>query len=143
MATGPNFPLANGSLVACLEHTLKYAFRAVEKIQTQGVKSVSPTREAVNDFQEHKDAIMEKMVWTSPCRSWYKNGKVDGKVWGPYPGSVPHFFELMGETRWEDFKIKYRTSNRFQYLGRGNTHREVSGGDLAWYVTEPGANLAA
>ncbi|KAK0757040.1 hypothetical protein N5P37_010566 [Trichoderma harzianum] len=143
MATGPNFPLANGSLVACLEQTLKYAFRAVEKIQTQGVKSVSPTREAVNDFQEHKDAIMEKMVWTSPCRSWYKNGKVDGKVWGPYPGSVPHFFELMGETRWEDFKIEYRTSNRFQYLGRGNTHREVSGGDLAWYVTEPGANLSA
>ncbi|KAH0523187.1 hypothetical protein TsFJ059_008230 [Trichoderma semiorbis] len=143
MATGPNFPLANGALVACLEHTLKYAFRAVEKIQTQGVKSVSPTREAVNDFQEHKDAIMEKMVWTSLCRSWYKNGKVDGKVWGPYPGSVPHFFELMGETRWEDFKIEYRTSNRFQYLGRGNTHREVSGGDLAWYVTEPGANLAA
>ncbi|KKP02329.1 hypothetical protein THAR02_05579 [Trichoderma harzianum] len=143
MATRPNFPLANGSLVACLEQTLKYGFRAVKKVQTQGLGSVSPTREAVSDFQEHKDAIIEKMVWTSPCRSWYKNGKVDGKVWGPYPGSVPHFFELMSETRWEDFKIEYRTSNRFQYLGRGNTHREVSGGDLAWYVTEPGADLAA
>lgn len=49
----------------------------------------------------------------------------------------------MSETRWEDFEIEYRTSNRFQYLGRGDTRREVSGGDLAWYVTEPGANLAA
>ncbi|KAL7906991.1 hypothetical protein GGI35DRAFT_482357 [Trichoderma velutinum] len=140
MATGPNFPLANGSLIACLQQSLKYAFRAVEKIQTQGVKSVSVTREAVNDFQEHKDAVMEKMVWTSSCSSWYKNGKVDGKVWGPYSGSALHFLELMSETRWEDFKIEYWNSNRFQYLGSGVTYREVSGGDLSWYVTEPGAN---
>ncbi|KAL7931665.1 hypothetical protein V8C35DRAFT_329341 [Trichoderma chlorosporum] len=141
MITGPNFPLANGSLIPCLEQSIKYAFRAVEKIQTQGIKSVSPTRRAVDDFQEHKDKIMEKTVWTSSCHSWYKNGKVDGKVWGPYCGSVPHFFELIGENRWEDFDIQYRTSNRFQYLGRGDTHREVSGGDLSWYITEPGANL--
>lgn len=73
----------------------------------------------------------------------YKNGTIDGKVWGPYCGSVPHFLELMSEPRWEDFNIKYNTSNRFQYLGRGKTYREVSGGDLSWYVTEPGASPAA
>lgn len=69
----------------------------------------------------------------------YKNGKVDGKVWGPYPGSVPHFLELMSEPRWEDFAIKYSAENRFQYLGNGRTFREISGGDLSWYVIEPGA----
>ncbi|RFU82007.1 fad nadp-binding domain-containing [Trichoderma arundinaceum] len=143
MATGPNFPLSNGSLIACLEETLKYAFKAVDKIQSQGVKSLSPTRAAVDDFQEHKDAMMEQLVWTSSCRSWYKNGTINGKVWGPYPGSVPHFFELLGVPRWEDYNIEYKTSNRFQYLGKGKTYREVSGGDLSWYVTEPGANLAA
>lgn len=71
MATGPNFPLANGSLIACLEQTLRYAFDVVEKIQTQGVKCLSPTPEAVAEFQEHKDAMMEELVWTSSCRSWY------------------------------------------------------------------------
>ncbi|KAL7943775.1 hypothetical protein V8C42DRAFT_100833 [Trichoderma barbatum] len=143
MATGPNFPLANGSLLFSLEQTVRYALRAVEKIQTQGVKSLSPTQAAVDDFQEHKDALMEQLVWTSSCRSWYKNGTVDGKVWGPYPGSVPHFFELMGETRWEDYKIEYNTSNRFQYLGKGTTYREASGGDLSWYVSQPGADPVA
>ncbi|KAM0251715.1 hypothetical protein ACHAQJ_008036 [Trichoderma viride] len=142
MATGPNFPLANGSFIACMEQTLRYAFKAVAKIQTQGVKSMSPTRAAVDDFQEHKDAMMEHLVWTSSCRSWYKNGTIDGKVWGPYCGSVPHFMELLGEPRWEDFSIEYKTSNRFQYLGRGKTYREISGGDLAWYITEPGVNSA-
>ncbi|KAM6479934.1 FAD/NAD(P)-binding domain-containing protein [Trichoderma sp. SZMC 28011] len=140
MATGPNFPLANGSLIACLEQTLRYAFDVVDKIQTQGVKCLSPTPEAVAEFQEHKDTMMEELVWTSSCRSWYKNGTINGKIWGPYCGSVPHFIELLSQPRWEDFKIQYQSENRFQYLGMGKTFREVTGGDLSWYVTEPGAN---
>lgn len=70
MVTGPNFPLSNGSLIACIEQSIRYAFRVVEKIQTQGVKSLSPTQKAVDDFQQHKDAIMEELVWSSTCRSW-------------------------------------------------------------------------
>ncbi len=70
MVTGPNFPIANGSVHASLEQTLRYAYMAVEKIQTQNVKSLSPKPEAVSDFQEHKDKVMEELVWSSECRSW-------------------------------------------------------------------------
>lgn len=70
---GPNFPLANGTLIPCLEKCLEYAFTAVEKIQRTGVKSLHPKAEAVDEFQEHKDALMEALVWTSGCRSWYAN----------------------------------------------------------------------
>ncbi|KAH8816619.1 hypothetical protein F5884DRAFT_873328 [Xylogone sp. PMI_703] len=139
MASGPNFPLANGSLIPCLEQSLRYAFEAAAKIQSQGVKSLDPKPEAVAEFQEHKDAVMEELVWTSNCRSWYKNGKVDGKVWGPWCGSALHYMELLSTPRWEDYEIRYTSSNRFQYLGRGKSSIEGTGGDLAWYVTEPGA----
>ena len=66
------------------------------------------------------------------CR--YKNGKVDGKVWGPWCGSAVHFLEMMDEPRWEDWEIKYNTGNRFSYMGNGKTEREMNGGDLSWYL---------
>ncbi|KAF2659042.1 FAD/NAD(P)-binding domain-containing protein [Lophiostoma macrostomum CBS 122681] len=137
MATGPNFPLANGDLLACLEQSLKYAFMVTQKLQTQNVKSMSPTPEAVDEFQEHKDTLMKELVWTSHCR--YKNGKIDGKVWGPYCGSALHFMELLSQPRWEDYSIEYTGSNRFRYLGKGHTEREMTGGDLAWYLKESNA----
>lgn len=75
------------------------------------------------------------------CVYRYKNAKVEGKVWGPWPGSSLHFLEFMSEPRWEDWEIEYKTGNRFQYLGRGKTQREtVDGADLAWYLTESGGS---
>ncbi|KIW94684.1 uncharacterized protein Z519_04661 [Cladophialophora bantiana CBS 173.52] len=141
MTSGPNFPLANGALIPCLERCVHYAFDAAIKLQSQNIKAMSPLPEAVDDFQEYKDELMKDLVWSSPCRSWYKNGKVEGKVWGPWPGSSLHFLELMSEPRWEDWNFEYKTQNRFQYLGRGKTQRETTdGADLAWYITESGGS---
>lgn len=72
----------------------------------------------------------------------YKNGKVDGKVWGPYSGSSLHYLELMSTPRWEDFDFQYISRNRYDFLGNGKTRRELEGGDLAYYVSEPGASSA-
>ncbi|KAJ9623816.1 hypothetical protein H2204_011002 [Knufia peltigerae] len=135
---GPNFTLANGVFLICLETTFKYVFQAIEKIQQEGIKSVVPKREAMNDFLEHKDSIMNDMVWTSTCRSWYKNGTVDGKVWGIWPGSSIHFIEIMAAPRWEDYDIEYLQKNRFNFFGIGQTLREKRHGDLSYYLSERG-----
>jgi cation diffusion facilitator CzcD-associated flavoprotein CzcO len=137
--SGPNFPLANGCLIPCLETNIKFAFAAAKKIQYDGIKWLSPKQEAVDDYQEYKDSIMEDLVWTGSCSSWYKNGQVDGKVWGPYSGSSLHYLELMSKPRWEDFDIEYLVRNRYDFLGNGRTRRELEGWDLAYYVQEPGA----
>ena len=71
VASGPNFPLANGTLIPCLEKCVSYALEAARKIQTEGIKSLFPLEAAVNDFQDHKDSLMKDLVWTSGCRSWY------------------------------------------------------------------------
>ncbi|OAP58400.1 hypothetical protein AYL99_07490 [Fonsecaea erecta] len=141
--SGPNFPLANGCLLPCLETNIKYAFAAVKKMQYDSVKAIVPKPQAIDDFQEFKDALMEDLVWTDHCVSWYKNGKADGKVWGPWPGSSLSYLELMSQPRWEDWDFTYLARNRFQFLGRGKTEREVKGGDLAYYLTEPGASASS
>jgi hypothetical protein len=65
----------------------------------------------------------------------YKNGKVDGRVHGPWPGSSLHFFEAINHPRYEDFEIEYWSRNRFSYFGNGQTELELTGGDLAYYIT--------
>lgn len=45
----------------------------------------------------------------------------------------------MSNPRWEDYEIRYLESNRYDFLGNGKTRLETEGGDLAYYVTEPGA----
>ncbi|KAL4807424.1 hypothetical protein BDV18DRAFT_168298 [Aspergillus unguis] len=136
--SGPNFTLANGVFIPSVEKIVHHIFAIASKMQTEGLKAVSPTQEAVDDFQEHKDALMKDLVWTSGCRSWYKNGAVDGRVWGPWCGSSLHFMEVIDKPRWEDWSIKYLRRNRFSHLGNGKSRREVYGGDLSYYLSERG-----
>lgn len=71
--------------------------------------------------------------------SRYKNGSISGPVIGPWVGSTWHFNEALKNPRFEDYHIKYRTGNRFQYLALGQTADELNGGDLALHIIEPGA----
>lgn len=68
--SGPNFPLANGCLLPCLEQNVRYAFEAVRKIQHDGIQSIVPKTEAIDDFQEYKDSLMNDLVWSDHCVSW-------------------------------------------------------------------------
>ena len=73
----------------------------------------------------------------------YKNGDADGKVWGPWSGSSLHYLEVMNKPRWEDYEVTYLSRNRFDYLGNGRTILEIEGGDLAYYLSEPGARAVS
>lgn len=68
--SGPNFPLANGCLVPCLEQNVRYAFQAVQKIQHDGIKYITPKARAIDAFQEYKDSMMNDLVWSDSCVSW-------------------------------------------------------------------------
>lgn len=68
--SGPNFPLANGCLIPCLENNIRYAFTVARKLQYDEIKCMFPKAQAVNEYQEYKDALMEDLVWTGSCSSW-------------------------------------------------------------------------
>lgn len=79
-------------------------------------------------------------VWTSGCRSWYNQGKPDGKVTAQYPGSLVHWRDMLKEPRYEDYDLTYRSVNRFKFMGNGFTKLEVDGGDLSFYLDDEFVN---
>jgi hypothetical protein len=111
-----------------LESNIKYAFAAVKKLQHDSVKAIVPKPQAIQDFQEYKDSLMEDLVWTDSCVSWYKNGKKDGKVWGPWCGSSLSYLELMEQPRWEDWEFTYLQQNRFHFLGMARPNARLRAG---------------
>ncbi|KAH8703712.1 cyclohexanone monooxygenase [Talaromyces proteolyticus] len=134
---GPNGPASHGSIIPVLEWYTRYIFAVIEKVQRENIKSFEPKEEAIKDLYNHTHELMKRLVWSSACRSWFKNGKVHGPVTAIYPGSRLHFFEVLKHVRWEDFELGYRTKNRFQFMGNGYTHTELQvNGDPVWYFDD-------
>ena len=135
---GPNGPASHSSILPILEWYTRYSFQWISKMQTENIASFEPKAGAVKDFYNHTHELMKRLVWSSACRSWFKNGKTHGPVTAIYPGSRLHFIELMDKVRFEDYDITYRTNNRFQFMGNGFTHTEMSvEGDPVWYFDDP------
>ncbi|KAL8283247.1 hypothetical protein RQP46_006025 [Phenoliferia psychrophenolica] len=126
---GPNAPVGMGSLVPATEAQGDYIVKAINKIQRQSIKSMVIKDECVRDFVAHSDRFHEGTVWSAGCRSWYKNGKVDGRVTALWPGSGLHFIDSLEDPRWEDYEYTQMDKNRYEYLGNGFTQLEVDGGD--------------
>lgn len=134
---GPNAPIGHGSVLPIIEHTAKYLINVMKKIQKEGIKNIVPRAAAVEDFAVHVSKYMTRTAWSTGCRSWFKNGKIDGPVVALHPGSRIHWFHMLDRPRYEDFEIQYLSRNRFQYLGNGFSTREAPGYDTASYFDDP------
>ncbi|KKY27757.1 putative flavin-binding monooxygenase [Diplodia seriata] len=130
---GPFGPYGHGSFLPITEVLSKHFIQMLTKMSMEYLTSFEPKEEAVADFAEHRRTFLPRTAWTSPCRSWFKQGTVDGEVM-MWPGSRTHFFETMKAPRWEDYVLNYADRNRFYYLGNGFAAREVDGRDITWYL---------
>lgn len=118
-----------------------YAVNWVRKMAHEQIHSVDPKQEAVDDFNVYTQEFLKRTVYTSHCRSWYKNNKIDGPVTAMWAGSPMHFKEMMSVQRGEDFDIKYCSPNRFRFFGNGTTERDAKDMDLSYYLRKDGWNL--
>lgn len=109
----------------------------MKKMQSQNIKAVAPVPAAIHDFNEHISMYMERTAWATPCRSWFKNGTIDGPIVALHPGSRIHWFHMIEHIRYEDWEFTYKTKNRFQYLGDGFSTREADKLDTTWYFDHP------
>ncbi|KXX78167.1 putative sterigmatocystin biosynthesis monooxygenase stcW [Madurella mycetomatis] len=137
---GPNAPIGHGSVFTLTEHIAKYIASVIKKCQTEGIKAIAPSQEAVDDYFEHVSAFMPRTAWAAPGRSWFKNGRADGPVTALHPGSRIHFFHMLEKFRGEDWEYVYEGGrrNRFAYLGNGFSKKELTPGfDSTWYLDEP------
>ncbi|BEJ11649.1 hypothetical protein CspHIS471_0201090 [Cutaneotrichosporon sp. HIS471] len=136
VSLGPSSPVAHGSILPCMEKMAHYIMKIMVKMQVEPIRAISPSKIAVEEFNQHRNSQLATTAWSDSCSSWFKNGTIDGPVVAVHPGSRLHFFEMIAEPRYEDMDIEY-SNNRFAYLGNGNTRREVEGRDLAWYLESP------
>ncbi|KAM3419577.1 hypothetical protein BST61_g2916 [Cercospora zeina] len=135
MLMGPNCLGGHGSLVESLNWTGDYITKWILKISTEDIKFLVPKRSKVDAFMRYQDQIHKTLVWTGGCSSWYKRGRVNGRVTALFGGSAPLFRRLLEEIRGEDFEVAYWTENCWRLMGNGFTEWEMGeGADLACYV---------
>lgn len=134
---GPNGPVSHGSVLPIIEWTARYIFQMVNKMQRESIKCFDPKPEVIQEHYNYTHEMFKRLVWSSVCRSWFKNGKMHGPVVAVYPGSRLHWFEQTREVRFEDFDITYRGKNRYEYFGNGYTATEVQqNSNAVWYFDD-------
>ncbi|KAK1765315.1 hypothetical protein QBC33DRAFT_455591 [Phialemonium atrogriseum] len=128
---GPNCPIANGSLIPCIEWSVQYIIQALLKIQTEQIKTLDVKKAMQIHFNEYAQNVHQDLVWTGQCNSWYKD-KASGRVTAVWPGSSIHYMEMTRSPRWEDYDIEYVHPNPFMFMGNGISQREAKNEDLTF-----------
>lgn len=106
------------------------------KMAKENIASVVPKQDVVDEFVRYGDQIHSTLTWTGGCRSWYKSNRVNGRVTATFAGSAILYEHMIRNIRPEDFDIRYRSRNRFEFMGNGFTTYELTpGNDLSYYVT--------
>ena len=100
--------------MAGLGLSAEYMCTWMRKITQEDIKFIDVKPEVVDEMNAYQDEIMQTLVWSGGCQSWYKNHRVDGKVTAVWAGSALSYMEMIESLRPEDFEIKYRTKNRFR-----------------------------
>ncbi|KAK5046735.1 hypothetical protein LTR84_007496 [Exophiala bonariae] len=133
---GPNSPAGHGSIMTIAEQVARYVTIVLKKWQTEHIISLAPKAEIVHEFAQYSHVLLRRTVWAGACRSWYKNGTVDGPITALHAGSRIHWFHMMENFKGEDYDYVYDSSNRFRYLGNGFSVRET-GSNPTWYLDNP------
>ncbi|KAJ5083738.1 hypothetical protein N7456_013165 [Penicillium angulare] len=137
MINGPNSPFIHGPAHTLMSWTCDYILRWVNKIASEDIKYIDVKYDALEDYNVYVQELLKRTAWSDGCRSWYKSGKNSALITGLYPGSLLHYKESLEKIGGEHFNIEYRSKNRFNFLGNGESVRDEHGmGDLAYYMDE-------
>lgn len=143
MSLGPNSALGNGNLLMLIECAVGYITRCIAKMQTEDIRTMSPTPAAVHNFTSFCDAYFQGTVYSEECSSWYKSIpasavtssdptiKNRGRVSALWPGSSLHAIQAMARPRWEDWTFEYIGGNPWAWFGDGWAGADRSGDPVA------------
>ena len=135
---GPHSTGPSGTVPQAVETQVTYIARIFRKVSSQGIKSITPSKAATDDFVDFCDAFFPSTVLTDNCSSWNNGGMPGARIHGLWPGSAAHVTLARREPRWEDFEYEYENKvNRFAYFGNGWTRKEAEEEDLTTYLKVP------
>lgn len=134
---GPSWPVENGSVMGPLGVVGEYAIKVIKKMQNEFIRSFAPKQDITDAFNAHTQEFIKQTVWSTNCRSWYRNNET-GRVNAVFPGSSLHYCQVIEEPRWEDYNITYQNKhNPWAFLGLGFTiENRTEGADQSPYLNE-------
>ncbi len=143
---GPNNSGTSGTVPYSVETQVTFLARILRKVSREGIRSIEPSADATDEFEEYLNAFFATSVVSESCSSWYNGGNPGGFISGIYPGSSAALAIIRREPRWEDWKYSYVTDqpggrrNRFLwYFGKGSTKKEEdAASDMVPYLHLPG-----
>jgi len=104
MLNGPNGPVGNFSLIEIAEHQWKYIGQLLSRVTSGDCDQISPTPQALADFEKEREAAAKKTVWAvGGCKSWYLDGEGIPSSW---PWTFSRFVTEMANPRWEAFDLR-------------------------------------
>jgi cation diffusion facilitator CzcD-associated flavoprotein CzcO len=71
MLNGPNGPIGNFSLIEIAERQMSYCMQLITQLDRSGSRSIAPTAEATEAFEQERRTAAKNTIWMSGCNSWY------------------------------------------------------------------------
>ncbi|TKA82739.1 hypothetical protein B0A55_01085 [Friedmanniomyces simplex] len=138
-------PLPQGNYYQSSEAFTAYIVKAINKMQTDRILSITPKDKAVDHFVRHANAFLKRTAVTGPCVAWYKGNEntASPAIW---PGARAQFLRILETPRFEDFDIVYEDEEHmFAYFGNGWTLEDDAEADTdkTWYMGKPGRDVDA
>ncbi|KAM0544679.1 hypothetical protein ACHAPJ_011740 [Fusarium lateritium] len=133
-----------GTFIHSIENQITYYAKVLRKVSSEGIKTITPSAKAVDDFISYADAYFPTTVMTGNCSSWANGGRPGARIHGAWPGSASHLTFIRRNPRWEDFEYEYvsGSGNRFAFYGNGRTLREADPNfDMTSYLKRDPAQI--
>lgn len=102
MLNGPTGPVGNFSLVDIAERQWGYIDQLIDLLRSGKYTAVSPTLEALENYERKRAAAAKKTVFASGCKSWYLDPEGVPQVW-PWP--YEDFMEFMTKPNLADYEL--------------------------------------
>ena len=102
MLNGPNGPVGNFSLIEVVEMQFSYILQLVDRVAAGECRSLAPSRQAMDQFDEERKIAATKTIWGTGCKSWYLDQSGVPTAW---PWTFDRFREEMSRPRIEHYDL--------------------------------------
>jgi cation diffusion facilitator CzcD-associated flavoprotein CzcO len=92
MLNGPNGPVGNFSLVQVVERQFDYILQLLDELRLGRCTELSPTEQAMKEYEAERSEAALKTVWATGCQSWYLDKRGVPATW---PFSLDRFLDEM------------------------------------------------
>lgn len=103
MMYGPNSNLGHSSIIIMIEAQAGYIARILRTAGRAGKPVVEVKPEAEAAYNESIQKALEETVWSSNCKSWYKDE--EGRIFSLWPYSTTRFIREMRKAPMDDYRF--------------------------------------